>query len=105
MSKYSRYTVGSVVKAKPGDDGAVRPDYVKLKTDSKSKEALIKALTSADESKGLILRLESKKQMLDGINTAEKAGKLSAENAVKARERAEKVPDFVRFELVLLADK
>jgi hypothetical protein len=99
MAKYSRKVVGSVYKAKePG-----KPPYIKLRGDTA--EELARALAGADKTKGLSLKLESKKNQLDSVNAAALAGKLSEEIAVKVRDRIEKIPDYVQFEIVLLETK
>ena len=83
MAKSKRSVVGSVCKSKD----AGKPDYIKVRDD----------LTLR---KGQILRLESKKFQLDSLQGAVTAGKLSGELAEKIRERIEKIPDWVRFEIV-----
>jgi len=85
-SKYKRTVVGSVLKSKE----AGKPDYIKIREDVSLK-------------KGDILRLESKKSQLDSLESALSANKLSAEMGVKARERIEKMPEWVRFEVVQLS--
>lgn len=82
-----RTTVGSVVKPKDGNG----TDYIKIANDITLK-------------KGDILRLESKDQQLERIDALEQSGKFDAEFAAKLRERAEKIPDFVRFEIIQLSD-
>lgn len=97
MAKYSRKTVGSIVKSK--EEG--KPDYIKLRGDTS--EALIKALLKVqDPKKGLMLNLESKKFQMDSLNSAIEAGKLKGEGATKAMERVTNIPDWVRFEIVLV---
>lgn len=78
MAKYIR--IGQVLKGKD-DPGS---SYIKMDQDVTLK-------------KGDTLSLESKKQQLDGLAKAEESGKISSENAAKARESIEKIPDFVRF--------
>lgn len=80
-----RTVVGSVVKSKE----AGQADYIKINTDITLK-------------KGETLRLESKKDQLARIDTLESSGKFDAEFANTLRERANKIPDFVRFEIVKL---
>lgn len=94
--KYSRKTVGSVFKSKEVGDA----DYIKLRGDTG--EDLAKALLNMDRTKGLNLRLESKKFQLESLDTAVVEGKLKEEMAEKIRERINKIPDYVRFEIVLL---
>jgi len=83
MAKAKRSVVGSVCKSK--DLG--KPDYIKVRDDMSLR-------------KGQILRLESKKYQLDSLQNAVTAGKLSSELGEKIRERIEKIPDWVRFEIV-----
>lgn len=80
MSKKRRNVVGSVLKAKDGG-----PDYIKMRD-------------------GKIYRLESQKQQLASLEDAVAKGKLSPEIAEKAKERIDKIPPFVRFEIVELVD-
>lgn len=81
MGKTKRQVVGSVCKAKD----ASKPDYVKMRD-------------------GRIFRLESPKFQLENLNKAVRDGKLSEEVAQSIRERIEKIPAFVRFEMVELTD-
>lgn len=83
MAKSKRSVVGSVCKSK--DSG--KPDYIKVRDDMTLR-------------KGQILRLESKKYQLDSLQNAVSSGKLSGELGDKIRERIEKIPDWVRFEIV-----
>lgn len=99
MAKYNRRRVGNVLKSKEKD----KADYIKL--DPYTKESLLNAVAKMDPEKGLVLRLESKKTQLDSLAIAEAEGKISPENAGKARERINKIPDFVRFEIILLEEK
>jgi hypothetical protein len=80
MAKKKRNVVGSVLKSKDGG-----PDYIKMKD-------------------GKVYRLESKKAQLESLEAALAAGKLSEEVGEKVRERINKTPDFVRFEIVELVD-
>lgn len=83
--KYKRRVVGSVCKSKT--DG--QPDYIKIREDLVLK-------------KDQTLRLESKKFQLSSLDSVVAAGKLSPDVADGIRERIEKIPDFVRFEIVAL---
>jgi hypothetical protein len=74
-------TVGSVLKSKDG-----KPDYIKISQDVTLRE-------------GQFVNLVSKASKIAGIDKAEADGKLSEELATKLREQAEKMPDFVRFNL------
>lgn len=83
--KYKRTVVGSVCKPKE----AGKPDYIKMREDVSFK-------------KGDILRLESKKFQLDSLDQAVASGKLTGELAAKRKESIEKLPEWVRFEVVRL---
>ena len=74
-----RVVVGSICKNKDPS----KPDYVKMRD-------------------GKYYNLESKKYQLDSLNKAVAEGKLSEDMGDKIRERIEKTPEFVRFELVEL---
>lgn len=82
MAKYKRINVGSIVKGKDG--GA---DYIKI-----SKDVMLK--------QGDFLNLESKAQQLKSVQEAVSNGKLSGEVAETIMENIEKIPDFVRFQIV-----
>ena len=86
-SKKRRKTIGSILKSKTAGD----PDYLKISEDVTLK-------------KGTILQLRSKSQELAQINAAVSAGKLDEQYAAKAIERAEKIPTFVRFQVILLEE-
>jgi predicted translin family RNA/ssDNA-binding protein len=80
---YKRKEIGSVLKSKD----ASQPDYIKI-----SEDIVLK--------KGDTLSLESKKSRLAGLEKNIENGKLSGELADKIRESIEKIPDFVRFQIV-----
>lgn len=80
--KLRRQVVGSVCKSKDGG-----PDYIKMR------------------DSGKVYRLESAKQQLDNLEKAVAEGKLSEDIATKVRERIEKIPAWVRFELVELVEQ
>lgn len=80
--KLKRQVVGSVCKSKDGG-----PDYIKMR------------------DSGKVYRLESAKQQLDNLEKAVSEGKLSEDIAGKVRERIEKIPSWVRFELVELVEQ
>lgn len=82
MSKYKRMVVGDVVKGKEG-----KPDYIKV-----SNDVVLK--------KGDFLNLESKSMQLKNIKQAVKDGKLSSDVAEGIMEKINKIPDFVRFNIV-----
>lgn len=87
MAKLRREKVGQVMKSKDNN----KPDYIKFE-----KDVSVKA--------GDIIRLETKKFQLESLASAVQAGKLSGEQAEKAKERIEKIPDFVRGELIVLRE-
>lgn len=74
-----------------------------LKSQKNPKEYYIKFRDDIVFKKGETIRLESKKQQLESLEGAVAAGKLSEEIAETIRERIEKIPDFVQFELVKLS--
>lgn len=74
--------IGSVVKSKVAGEA----DYIKINEDITLK-------------KGDTLKLESRAQQLKIIPELVAAGKISEENGEKMIARAEKIPDFVRFEI------
>lgn len=84
---WSRRTIGSLYKAKEGTSG----DYFKVYVPEG--ETLV--LKNGD-----ILQFETKQSKIEGINKALASGKLSPENAAKALEYANKIPAYVRGELV-----
>lgn len=88
MAKMTRKVIGSVVKAKE----AGKSDYIKIRDDINLR-------------KGQTLRLESQKYQLDSLLGAVKAGKVSEEMGEKIKERIDRIPDFVRFEIVLLEER
>lgn len=84
-NKYKRTVVGSVVKNRDTS----KPDYIQIGTDVALK-------------KGTYLNLESKAFQLQSVASILETGKMSPENAEKAKERINKIPDFVRFQIVLV---
>lgn len=80
---YKRQKVGSVLKSKD----ATQPDYIKIDTDVSLK-------------KGDTLSLESQKSKLASLEKNIENGKLSGELADKIRGDIEKMPTFVRFEII-----
>lgn len=87
MSKYTRTTVGSIIKGKDG-----KPDYLKVNKSLKEPVVLMA---------GDILNLESKVAQLTSLEAAVSSGKLHPEYADKARERINNIPDYVRFDVIL----
>lgn len=82
--KARRRVVGSVLKSK--DDPSV--SYFKVGRNAVTLQP------------GEILSLESKAQQLASLDHVVASGKLSADLAETARARIEKIPDFVRFEMI-----
>ena len=82
MAKYKRVTVGDIVKGKDG-----KPDYIKVQNDVVLK-------------RGDYLNLESKAQQLKNLDESLSSGRISGEFAEQLRERIEKIPDFVRFQII-----
>lgn len=91
MAKFKRRTIGSVVKARDGGS-----DYIQIRKDL-TEPVVLKA--------GQSLRLESAEAQSLGVTKALQEGKLSEENARKALERIQKIPVFVRFEIVELTQE
>ena len=89
MAKYKRTVIGSVLKSKTAGE----PDYIKIRADLKSNLVL---------KPGTNVRLESASFQLKSVQAAMKDGKLSEDLGKQIEERIGKIPDFVRFELVLL---
>lgn len=85
MAKLKREKVGSFLKNKD----KTKAPYIKLEKDVKQ---------------GDIIRVESKKFQLDSLESAVQAGKLNEEMAEKARERINKMPEFVLGDLIVLRD-
>ena len=83
MAKTKRSVGGSVCKSKESG----KPDYIKIREDLSLK-------------KGQVLRLESKKFQLESLQGAVSSGKLSSDLGEKIKERIEKIPEWVRFEIV-----
>lgn len=83
--KPKRRVIGSVVKSKEAN----KPDYIKIREKVTLEE-------------GQCLSLESQKFQLERLQTALSAGKISEEMADKVKERLEKMPNWVRFDIVLV---
>jgi hypothetical protein len=83
----ARELVGKVLKGKDRDDGTKAPPYIKIEKDFSLK-------------KGDFLNLESKAEQLKSLNFAVSKDKISADLGEKIKERIEKIPDFVLFEII-----
>lgn len=84
-----RLTIGSVVKSKDPS----KSNYVQIRKDLKEPVVL---------NAGQYLQVESKAFQLASLKRAVDAGKLTGENASKAEERINKIPDYVLGELILV---
>ena len=93
MGKYKRLVVGTAWKA---NDKARTPS-IKFNLAYHGG-----TLTLKD---GQYLNIESKQFQLASLDEAVKAGRLTEENANKARERANKIPDSALGEVILLVPK
>jgi hypothetical protein len=96
-AKWKRYSVGSICKSQD----AAKPDYLKLRGGETAKK-LASVLANANDKKGVTLALESKKQQLASLERNVEAGKINGDFAETVRSRIEKIPDYVRFEVVLI---
>lgn len=85
MAKLKRKVIGSVCKSKDKE----KPAYIKIR-DSVSLE------------KNQILRLESKKFQLESLEAAVASGKVTEDLGEVIKERLNKIPDWVMFEVVVL---
>lgn len=89
--KYARTTIGSVVKSQDPS----KSNYIKMYLKNTGG-----SITLTD---GQTLSVESKAYQLKSLEAAVAAGKLSEENAEKARERINKIPDFILGEVILVS--
>lgn len=85
--KFKRVVVGSICKSKDPE----KPDYIKMRDDVVLK-------------KNQTLRLESKKFQLASLESAVSAGKIGGEVAEKVKERINSLPEWIRFEVVMLEE-
>jgi hypothetical protein len=86
-----RLNIGNVYKSKDPS----KADYIQI--NKALKEAIVL-------QPGQYISVESKAYQKASLERAVADGKLSEENAEKARARIEKIPDFVRGELILLSE-
>lgn len=89
MAKKQYKQIGAIFKSKE----AGKPDYVKIG----DKDVLLKA--------GSYLNLESKASRIAGIEAAVAAKKMSTETAESLKASANKMPDFIRFNLVQVVEE
>lgn len=76
-----------------------------VKNKDKTKSDYIKIKNDMTLRQGQILNLDSKTDLLKNLDTVEASGKMSAEMASDIRERLNKIPDFVRFEISYFEEK
>lgn len=88
MNKMARRTIGNVCKNKD----PAKANYIQIRKDLKEPITL---------SAGQFLSVESKRFQLESLEKAEADGKIGAENANKARDRIEKIADWVLGEVIL----
>lgn len=89
-----RIKVGSVNK--PKEKG--KPDYIQISPYQVNE--LKKVLATLGKDDTLYINLESKAAQMASLDAAEESGKLSADYVEKQRGFVEKIPEFVRFELI-----
>jgi len=97
-----RVKVGSVNKSKVVDEktGKPRPDYIQI---SPFEVKVLKGiLAKLGPEEKLYINLESKASQMASLDAAVEAGKLDATYAEKQKGYVEKIPDFIRFELIVL---
>lgn len=121
MAKKQRTVIASIYKGqqKKDKDGnyiaddngkpVFESDYMKFRCDDQQVlGTFINALENAAKlgaKKGLSVQLQSKKSQLDGIAGALKVGSMTQDTHDYVAERINSIPDYVRFEVVLLTDK
>lgn len=89
MAKYTRKSVGSILKSKE----ASRSNYLKINLQDKGKITL---------KHGDVLEVKSKKFKLEEIERLRAEGRIEESKLEKMQEYAEKMPDFVLAEVVLV---
>lgn len=87
----ARQKLGQVYKSKDPN----KSNYIKIDLLGKDSVTL---------KHGQYVQVESKAYQLKSLDAAVEAGRMSAENAEKAKERVNKMPDFVLGELILLSE-
>ena len=93
-----RTTVGAVLKSQSEGD----TDYIKISGYTKDK--LMDALSKVPSNGGLILKLESSSSLRKKAQELLKLEKISSAAAEAMTQRADKIPSFVRFEIVLVEE-
>lgn len=96
-----RIKVGSVNKGKVDPaTGKPKPDYIQLNPFQVN--ALKGVLNNLGKDETLYINLESKVAQLASLDNAVANGKLDEAYAEKQKGFLEKMPEFVRFELIVL---
>lgn len=100
MAKWKRTVVGNVCKGKKDEEtGVVGPTYIQI---SKFQVPLLIEALKNNGDKDFYINLESKEAQQESFEKAVKAGKLSGEAQDAIQDRINKIPDFVRFQMVRL---
>lgn len=86
-----RMNIGNICKSKDEN----KSDYFQVRKDLKEPVTL---------KAGQFLSIESKSFQLASLDSAVNAGRLSPENGEKARERINKIADWVRAEVILVIE-
>lgn len=85
-----RRTIGAIFKSKDPKN----PDYIKIDPKLEGGALTLKA--------GSFVRVETQAYQMESLDQAEADGKLSGDVLEKLRARVEKMPEFIRAELVIL---
>ena len=100
MAKYKRTKIGSIVKGKQETDTngelLFKDGKPVMKADS------LKVYGNHTLLDGQYLNLENKAEQLKNLEKGIASGKLKGDVAKQIRERIEKTPDFVRFDVIKL---
>lgn len=91
MAKSKRTIIGSVIKS----NDPTKPDYIKFNL----KMVAGGVLTIKD---GQTVAVETKKYQTESLQKAIQSGKVSEDFGAKIQSRIDKIPDFVRGEIILI---
>ncbi len=95
--------IGQVLKGQKNEEtGVTKPSYIKLTNHLPTLQRFVGALQdyiSGGAQNSFYVNVESKAQQLESLDNAVRDGRMSPENAEKAKERVSKIPDFVLFDL------
>ena len=100
MAKFKRTKVGSILRGKQEVDEKGKPVFKDGKPVMKPDS--FKVYGNHSLLDGQYLNLESKTDQLKNLEKGIASGKLSGDVVDKIRERIEKMPDFVRFDVIKL---